>query len=341
MPKRTDIATVLILGSGPIVIGQACECYRVVLVNSNPATIMTDPGIADRTYVEPLTPGTVAQIIERERHHVPGGFAVLPTLGGQTGLNVAVALAEQGVLERFDVEMIGAGLESIRLAEDRKQFAAAMREIGLDTAASVKASSLAEAQPFADEHGFPLLVRASFTLGGAGSGMAHDAAEFAALVAEGVEASPIGEVQIDESLLGWKEYELEVMRDGDDNCVVICSIENVDAMGVHTGDSVTVAPAMTLSDVEYQAMRDAAFAVLRRVGVETGGSNVQFAVNPLTGDLRLVEMNPRGSTPPCSARPSVPVLATTPSGPCWAPTATPCGNAGTSWGSGPSTRPWI
>ena len=328
MPKRTDIATVLILGSGPIVIGQACEfdysgvqaCkalrregYRVVLVNSNPATIMTDPGIADRTYVEPLTPGTVAQIIERERHHVPGGFAVLPTLGGQTGLNVAVALAEQGVLERFDVEMIGAGLESIRLAEDRKQFAAAMREIGLDTAASVKASSLAEAQPFADEHGFPLLVRASFTLGGAGSGMAHDAAEFAALVAEGVEASPIGEVQIDESLLGWKEYELEVMRDGDDNCVVICSIENVDAMGVHTGDSVTVAPAQTLSDVEYQAMRNAAFAIMRRVGVATGGSNVQFAIDPHPtpdststsasasttgsgmGRMTVIEMNPRVS----------------------------------------------
>jgi carbamoyl-phosphate synthase large subunit len=314
VPKRTDIGSILILGSGPIVIGQACEfdysgaqaCkvlrregYRVVLVNSNPATIMTDPEFADATYIEPLTPEIVEKVIEQERPD-----AVLPTLGGQTGLNVAMALHEGGVLERYGVELIGAGPESIALAEDRKQFAAAMREIGLDTAASTEASTLDQAQAFADTHGFPLLVRASFTLGGAGSGMAHDAQAFARLVAEGLAASPIGEVQIDESLIGWKEYELEVMRDAADNCVVICSIENLDAMGVHTGDSITVAPAQTLSDVEYQTMRDAAFAIMRRVGVATGGSNVQFAVEPNpasgagqagTGRMTVVEMNPRVS----------------------------------------------
>jgi carbamoyl-phosphate synthase large subunit len=305
MPKRDDISTILLLGSGPIVIGQASEfdysgaqaCkvlrregYRVVLVNSNPATIMTDPEFADATYIEPLTPAFVEKIIERERPD-----ALLPTLGGQTALNVAMALAKDGTLDRLGVELIGAGVEAIDLAEDRKQFAAAMREIGLDTAASTDATSLAEAQAFADDHGFPLLVRASFTLGGAGSGMAHDQQAFDRLVAEGLAASPISEVQIDESLIGWKEYELEVIRDTADNCVIICSIENLDAMGVHTGDSITVAPAQTLSDVEYQEMRDAAFKVMRRVGVATGGSNVQFAVDPRTGRMTVVEMNPRVS----------------------------------------------
>jgi carbamoyl-phosphate synthase large subunit len=305
MPKRTDISTILLLGSGPIVIGQASEfdysgaqaCkvlraqgYRVVLVNSNPATIMTDPEFADATYIEPLTPEFVEKIIVAEQPD-----ALLPTLGGQTALNVAMALAKDGVLDRHGVELIGAGVEAIDLAEDRKLFAAAMREIGLDTAASTEASTLAQAQAFAADHGFPLLVRASFTLGGAGSGMAHDAEAFERLVLEGIAASPISEVQIDESLLGWKEYELEVIRDGADNCVVICAIENLDAMGVHTGDSITVAPAQTLSDVEYQEMRDAAFKVMRRVGVATGGSNVQFAVNPQTGRMTVVEMNPRVS----------------------------------------------
>ncbi|HEY8339852.1 MAG TPA: carbamoyl-phosphate synthase large subunit [Egibacteraceae bacterium] len=305
MPKRHDIATILLLGSGPIVIGQACEfdysgtqaCkvlrregYRVVLVNSNPATIMTDPEFADATYVEPLTPEVVARVIEEEQPD-----ALLPTLGGQTGLNVAVALAESGVLERHGVELIGAGLDAIALAEDRRRFTDAMGEIGLDVAASARATSLEEARAFAADHGFPLLVRASYTLGGAGSGMASDAAEFELLVREGLAASPIGEVQIDESLLGWKEYELEVMRDGADNCVVVCTIENLDPMGVHTGDSITVAPAQTLSDVEYQRMRDAAFAVMRKVGVATGGSNVQFAVNPRDGRMTVIEMNPRVS----------------------------------------------
>ncbi|MEX0659140.1 MAG: carbamoyl-phosphate synthase large subunit [Egibacteraceae bacterium] len=305
MGKRTDLQTILVLGSGPIVIGQASEfdysgaqaCkvlrregYRVVLVNSNPATIMTDPGFADATYVEPLTPEIVAKVIERERPD-----ALLATLGGQTGLNVAVALAEAGVLEQYGVELIGAGLDAIQLAEDRRAFNAAMHEIGLDIAAAGEANSLEQAQALAERFGFPVLVRASFTLGGAGSGMAHDADTFVRLVAEGLEASPIGQVQIDESLLGWKEYELEVMRDRADNQVVVCSIENLDAMGVHTGDSITVAPAQTLSDVEYQAMRDAAFAVMRRVGVETGGSNVQFAVHPGTGRMTVVEMNPRVS----------------------------------------------
>ena len=305
MPKRTDIESILILGSGPIVIGQASEfdysgvqaCkalrregYRVVLVNSNPATIMTDPEVADATYVEPLTPAFVEKVIAVERPD-----ALLPTLGGQTGLNVGLELAESGVLDQYGVQLIGAGIEAIRVAEDRRLFTDAMTEIGLDVAASVRATTVDEAQAFAGEHGFPLLVRSSFTLGGAGSGIAHDQAAFDRLVAEGIAASPIGEVQVDESLLGWKEYELEVMRDRADNCVVICSIENLDAMGVHTGDSITVAPAQTLTDREYQQMRDAAFAVLRRVGVETGGSNVQFAVDPATGRQVVIEMNPRVS----------------------------------------------
>ena len=305
MPRRDDLHTVLLLGSGPIVIGQACEfdysgtqaCkalrregYRVVLVNSNPATIMTDPEFADATYVEPMTPEFVAKVIAEERPD-----ALLPTLGGQTGLNVAVALAEARVLDEYGVELIGAGVEVIRMAEDRAAFARAMREIGLDIAASGRAASVGDAQAIAGELGFPLLVRPSFTLGGAGSGLAHDEAMLAQLVAEGLAASPVHEVQLDESLLGWKEFELEVMRDAKDNCVVICAIENVDPMGVHTGDSITVAPPQTLSDVEFQAMRDAAFAIMRKVGVTTGGSNVQFAVHPRTGRMAVVEMNPRVS----------------------------------------------
>lgn len=305
MPKRTDIKTILILGSGPIVIGQACEfdysgaqaCkvlrqhgYRVVLVNSNPATIMTDPEFADATYIEPLTPASVEQIIAKEQPD-----AILPTLGGQTALNLAVTLAETGVLERYGVEMLGASLETIRLAEDRRAFYDAMEEIGLDQAKSMRATTVEEAQQAVEAFGFPLLVRASFTLGGAGSGIVDNQEAFDALVREGLDASPISEVQIDECLLGCKEFELEVMRDQNDNCVVICAIENLDAMGVHTGDSITVAPTMTLSDAQYQHMRNAAFAIMRRVGVTTGGSNVQFALHPETGRMMVIEMNPRVS----------------------------------------------
>jgi carbamoyl-phosphate synthase large subunit len=305
MPRRDDLQTILLLGSGPIVIGQACEfdysgtqaCkvlrregYRVVLVNSNPATIMTDPEFADATYVEPLTPEFVAKVIAKEHPD-----ALLPTLGGQTGLNVAVALAEMGVLDEYGVELIGASVEVIRMAEDRSAFSRAIREIGLDIAASGRATSVDDAHAIAERLGFPLLVRPSFTLGGAGSGLAHDEATLTLLVTEGLGASPIHEVQLDESLLGWKEFELEVMRDAKDNCVVICAIENLDPMGVHTGDSITIAPAQTLSDVEFQMMRDAAFAVMRKVGVTTGGSNVQFAVHPQTGRMTVVEMNPRVS----------------------------------------------
>jgi carbamoyl-phosphate synthase large subunit len=308
MPRREDIDTVLILGSGPIVIGQACEfdysgaqaCkvlrregYRVVLVNSNPATIMTDPAFADATYVEPLTPDIVAKVIAREA--AGGRMALLPTLGGQTGLNVAVDLARSGMLDQHGVELIGAGLETIEVAEDRRRFAAAMADIGLDVARSGEARDLVAARALAERMGFPVLVRSSFTLGGTGSGVAADWDSFDRLVAEGLDASPINQVQIDESLLGWKEYELEVMRDHADNCVVVCTIENLDPMGVHTGDSITVAPAMTLSDVEFQQLRNAAFAVMRRVGVETGGSNVQFAVDPSSGRVTVVEMNPRVS----------------------------------------------
>jgi carbamoyl-phosphate synthase large subunit len=310
MPAREDIDTILILGSGPIVIGQACEfdysgaqaCkvlrregYRVVLVNSNPATIMTDPAFADATYVEPLTADIVTKIIAREQRRTEGRMALLPTLGGQTGLNVAVELARSGVLDQYGVELIGAGLETIEVAEDRRQFAEAMADIGLEVARSGEAHDLAGARALAVQMGFPVLVRSSFTLGGAGSGVAETPEAFDALVTEGLDASPISQVQIDESLLGWKEYELEVMRDHADNCVVVCTIENLDAMGVHTGDSITVAPAQTLSDVEFQELRNSSFAVLRRVGVETGGSNVQFAIDPVTGRMRVVEMNPRVS----------------------------------------------
>jgi carbamoyl-phosphate synthase large subunit len=305
MPRRDDLRSILVIGSGPIVIGQACEfdysgtqaCrvladegYRVILANSNPATIMTDPGTADRTYVEPLDAEVLAAIVVKERPD-----ALLPTLGGQTALNLTMQLAESGVLERNGVEVIGARPEAIATAEDRDRFKAAMEEIGLEVPRSRFAHSLGEAEEVADEIGFPLMVRPSFILGGKGTGIAEDATRFAQLAADGLAASPIGQILVEQSIAGWKEFELEVMRDGADNCVVVCSIENFDPMGVHTGDSITVAPAQTLTDVEYQAMRDDAFACLRRVGVETGGSNVQFAVDPATGRRVIIEMNPRVS----------------------------------------------
>jgi carbamoyl-phosphate synthase large subunit len=305
MPARDDLETILLIGSGPIVIGQACEfdysgtqaCrvlraegYRVVLVNSNPATIMTDPEFADATYVEALDVPTLARIIEHERPD-----ALLPTLGGQTGLNLAVALHEQGVLEAFDVEMIGANVEAIRTAEDRRQFKQAMTEIGLSVPPSGVAYTVDEALRIAGEVGYPVIVRPAFILGGGGTGIAHDRRSMTQVAARGLAASPISEILIERSVAGWKEFELEVMRDHADNVVVICSIENVDPMGVHTGESITVAPAQTLTDVEYQTMRDAAFACIRRIGVETGGSNVQFAVNPRDGQMVIIEMNPRVS----------------------------------------------
>ncbi len=305
MPRRDDLQKILVLGSGPIVIGQAAEfdysgaqaCkvlleegYEVVLVNSNPATIMTDPGFATQTYVEPLLPGPVAQVIERERPD-----ALLPTLGGQTALNLAKALSEDGTLERFGVELIGAKLDAINRAEDRELFDATMRDAGLRTARNVIATSLHEARDAVADLGLPLIVRPAFTLGGRGGGIARTQAEFEAIVAGGLAASPIGQVLIDESVLGWGEFELEVMRDGADNVVIVCSIENVDPMGVHTGDSVTVAPQQTLTDRQYQRLRDQAIAVIRAVGVETGGSNVQFAVNPATDEIVVIEMNPRVS----------------------------------------------
>src|SRR3954449_2359534 len=306
MPKRTDIESILIIGSGPIVIGQACEfdysgtqaCrvlreegYRVILVNSNPATIMTDPDFADATYIEPITPDVVAKIIERESPD-----AVLPTLGGQTGLNTAMALFERGLIGVPGTpEMIGANADAIATAEDRDKFKQAMIEIGLSVPVSGIAHSMEEAATVVERVGLPVIIRPAYILGGRGTGIASTAAEFEARAVEGLAASPINEILIEKSIAGWKEYELEVMRDCVDNCVIICSIENVDAMGVHTGDSITVAPAQTLSDVEYQQMRDAAFACIRRIGVETGGSNVQFAVNPATGEQVIIEMNPRVS----------------------------------------------
>lgn len=305
MPKRTDIKSILIIGSGPIVIGQACEfdysgtqaCrilrqegYRVVLANSNPATIMTDPDFADRTYIEPLTVEVLEQIIIKEKPD-----AVLPTLGGQTALNLAMELHGKGILKKYDLKLIGASPEAIATAEDRQQFKEAMDEIGITTAASGTARTLAEARAIMKKIGLPLIIRPAYILGGKGTGIAETAEEFEDLSAKGIDASPIGEILVEKSIKGWKEFELEVMRDHQDNCVVICSIENIDAMGVHTGDSITVAPAQTLTDVEYQQMRDSAFACLRRVGVETGGSNVQFAVNPETGEQIIIEMNPRVS----------------------------------------------
>src|SRR5256885_13269987 len=307
MPRRNDIHKILILGSGPIVIGQAAEfdysgaqaCkvlleegYEVVLVNSNPATIMTDPEFATATYVEPLLPGPVAQVIAKERPD-----ALLPTLGGQTALNLARSLHEDGTLERFGVELIGADYEAIATAEDRELFRSAMERAGLRMPASAIAHSVDEALGAADSIGLPIIVRPAFTLGGQGGGIARTRDELETVVRRGLDASPITQVLLDRSVLGWGEFELEVMRDRNDNVVIVCSIENVDPMGVHTGDSVTVAPQQTLTERQYQTLRDQAIAVIRAVGVETGGSNVQFTVNPHTDEVLVIEMNPRGSRP--------------------------------------------
>ena len=333
MPKRTDIHTVLIVGAGPIVIGQACEfdysgtqaCkalreegYRVVLVNSNPATIMTDPEFADRTYIEPITPEIVEAIIVRELDEMrrlgvvppssptsdlppptpppPPKLALLPTLGGQTALNVAMALHRSGALERHGIEMIGANAAAIERGEDRLVFKELMHAIGLDVPVSGVAHTIEESRQIADTIGcFPVIIRPAYTLGGSGGGIAYNREEFEEIARRGLDLSPVSEILIEESLLGWKEFEMEVMRDTADNCVIICSIENLDPMGVHTGDSITVAPIQTLTDKEFQIMRDASFAVIRAVGVETGGSNIQFAVNPDTGRMVIIEMNPRVS----------------------------------------------
>ena len=310
MPKRTDISTILIIGAGPIIIGQACEfdysgtqaCkalraegYRIVLINSNPATIMTDPDMADRTYIEPITPEIVAKIIAKERYAVPGGFALLPTMGGQTALNCALSLRKMGVLKQYDVEMIGATAKAIDKAEDRKLFREAMTRIGLKTPRSHQVKTLTQALTALDDIGLPAIIRPSFTLGGTGGGVAYTRNEFIDIVELGIDASPTDEVLVEESVLGWKEFEMEVVRDKKDNCIIVCSIENIDPMGVHTGDSMTVAPALTLTDKEFQIMRDASIAVLREIGVETGGSNVQFAINPADGRMVVIEMNPRVS----------------------------------------------
>ena len=310
MPKRTDIQTVLIIGAGPIIIGQACEfdysgvqaCkalreegYRVVLINSNPATIMTDPATADVTYIEPITWQTVEKIIARERPLTPGGFAILPTMGGQTALNCALDLWRNGVLAKYDVELIGATPEAIDKAEDRLKFKDAMTKIGLGSARSGIAHSLEEAWGVQKTVGFPVVIRPSFTLGGTGGGIAYNPEEFETICKRGLEASPTNELLIEESLLGWKEYEMEVVRDKADNCIIVCSIENLDPMGVHTGDSITVAPAQTLTDKEYQILRNASLAVLREIGVDAGGSNVQFSINPKDGRMVVIEMNPRVS----------------------------------------------
>jgi carbamoyl-phosphate synthase large subunit len=305
LPRRSDLESILILGSGPIVIGQACEFdysgtqavralkeegYRVVLVNSNPATIMTDPDLADRTYIEPLTPDWVERVIEREKPD-----ALLPTMGGQTALNIAMDLDQHGVLEKHGVELIGANARSIRMAEDREEFAAAMARIGLEVPHGGFARTMDEALIIVEETDYPAIIRPSFTLGGTGGGIAYNADEFKVAVARGLNTSPITEVLIDRSVIGWKEYELEVVRDASDNVIIVCSIENFDPMGVHTGDSITVAPVQTLTDVEYQRMRDAAIAIIREIGVEAGGCNIQFSVDPQTGEMLIVEMNPRVS----------------------------------------------
>src|SRR6201994_1230913 len=317
MPRRNDITKILVIGSGPIVIGQSAEfdysgtqaCkalkaegYEVVLVNSNPATIMTDPELADRTYIEPLTPEYAEEIIRREcermtdgNGHRVGKFAELPTVGGQTALNLAVDLADSGVLEKYDIEMIGARLEAIKKAEDRLLFKDAMSRIGLDVPRSALVNNIRDGSEFASKIGFPVIIRPSFTLGGSGGGLAYNREELMDILGRGLDLSPVHECLIEESVLGWKEYELEVVRDLADNVIIICSIENLDPMGVHTGDSITVAPAQTLTDREYQAMRDAAIRVMREIGVETGGSNVQFAVHPQTGRMTVIEMNPRVS----------------------------------------------
>ena len=305
MPKRTDIESILIIGAGPIVIGQACEfdysgaqaCkalkeegYRVILVNSNPATIMTDPGLADATYIEPITPDMVERIIASEQPD-----ALLPTMGGQTALNTAMALAKNGALQRHKVELIGASEAAIAKAEDRLLFREAMDRIGLKSPNSKLVKSVEEARVALELVGLPAIIRPSFTLGGTGGGIAYNKEEFDELVRGALRASPVHEILVEQSVLGWKEFEMEVVRDRADNCIIICSIENVDPMGVHTGDSVTVAPALTLTDKEYQIMRNASIAVLREIGVDTGGSNVQFAVNPADGELVIIEMNPRVS----------------------------------------------
>ena len=305
MPKRTDIKTIMVIGSGPIVIGQACEfdysgtqaCkvlkeegYRVVLVNSNPATIMTDPDFADKTYIEPLVPEILEKIIEKEKPD-----ALLPTIGGQTALNLAVSLAESGVLEHHGVELIGAKIPAINKAENRDLFKKAIADIGLEVPKSGIAHNMEEAWDVVDEIGFPVIIRPSFTLGGTGGSVAYNREEFQEFAKAGIESSPASEILIEESIVGWKEFEYEVMRDHMDNVVIICSIENFDAMGVHTGDSITVAPAQTLTDKEYQHMRDASIAIIREIGVETGGSNIQFAVNPKDGRMMVIEMNPRVS----------------------------------------------
>src|SRR5438477_1692266 len=330
MPKRTDIHSVLIIGAGPIIIGQACEfdysgtqaCkalreegYRVILINSNPATIMTDPEFADRTYIEPITPECVEKIIVREIDQIkraprpkslagvstgqstpPNKLVLLPTLGGQTALNTAMALKRRGTLDKYDVEMIGANAQAIERGEDRQIFKDLMLSIGLDMPISGTAHHLEAARAVAEKIGrFPLIIRPAYTLGGTGGGIAYNREEFDEIARRGLELSPVSEILVEESLLGWKEFEMEVMRDKADNCVVICSIENFDPMGVHTGDSITVAPIQTLTDKEFQIMRDASFAVIRAVGVETGGSNIQFAVNPENGRMVIIEMNTRVS----------------------------------------------
>ena len=305
MPRRKDLKKILIIGSGPIVIGQACEfdysgtqaCkvlkdegIEVVLINSNPATIMTDPEFADKTYIEPLTPEFVTKVIKKERPD-----AILPTLGGQTGLNIAVALSKLNVLEKYGVELIGASVDVIQKAEDREEFKQAMKNINLEVPPSGYANSLKMALDISNDLKFPLVVRPSFTLGGIGGGVAFNKEEFIEIVSMGLDFSPVSQVLIEKSVAGWKEYELEVMRDKNDNVVIVCSIENFDPMGVHTGDSITVAPAQTLTDREYQEMRQASIAIIREIGVETGGSNIQFAVNPENGKMVVIEMNPRVS----------------------------------------------
>src|ERR1700738_148917 len=305
MPKRTDIHRILVIGSGPIIIGQGAEFdysgtqaakalreegFEVILVNSNPATIMTDPEIADRTYIEPVTPEYVELVIAKERPD-----ALLPTMGGQTALNVAMALAEKGVLEKYGVELIGADARAIAMAEDRKLFGEAMRRIGLAVPQGDTANTLDEALEIVETTPFPAIIRPAFTLGGTGGGIAYNRQEFEDIVRRGLDLSPVNQVLVERSVIGWKEFELEVMRDGADNVVIVCSIENIDPMGVHTGDSLTVAPAMTLTDREYQLMRDAAVAVIREIGVDSGGSNIQFAVDPRSGRMVVIEMNPRVS----------------------------------------------
>ncbi len=305
MPKREDIKSILLIGSGPIVIGQACEFdysgtqavkalksegYKVILVNSNPATIMTDPEFADKTYIEPITPDYVEEIIKKERPD-----AVLPTMGGQTALNTALELAERGVFERYGCELIGANVESIKTAEDRELFRSAMEEIGLESARSMIITALEDCERAAETLGYPLILRPSRTLGGTGGGIVESHDELHRKIAIALAASPNHEVLVEESLLGWKEIELEVMRDKNDNVVIVCGIENIDPMGVHTGDSITVAPIQTLTDKEYQLLRDASLRVIRRIGVDTGGSNVQFALNPRDGRVIVIEMNPRVS----------------------------------------------